>query len=164
MTKEKASAFKLRITESNRTELICILYEIFFAYLDEAKEALQQMKSGRDEKLLDAYGEALRSASMVVRHLEDALDFSYEISGNLFSLYGFVERSIAKATYRLETDDLEHCLSVMKPLYDSFLEVAKQDSSKPLMQNTQKVTAGYTYGRNDVTEGFGVSDNRGFLA
>ena len=164
MTKEKISSFKLRITESNRTELVCILYEIFFDYLKEAEHALGEMGKKRDSELLDAYGDALRGASMVVRHLEDALDFKYEISGNLYSLYGFVERTIAKATYRLEKEELDHCLLVMEPLYQSFLEVAKQDDSKPLMQNTQKVTAGYTYGRNDVTEGFGVSDNRGFLA
>ena len=81
-----------------------------------------------------------------------------------FSLYDFVERSIAKASYSFSKDDLEHALRVMKPLYESFKEVAAKDDSKPMMQHTQKVTAGYTYGRNDVTESIGMENNRGFLA
>ena len=164
MTKDKVSSFKFRITESNRTELVCILYEIFFSYMEDAMAELRKMKGQRSMEGLDAYGEALRSASLVVRQLEDALDFSYEISGNLFSLYSFVECSIAKAGYRMEEEDLENCLKVMKPLYESFSEIAAKDDSKPLMQNAQKVTAGFTYGRNDVTEAYGASDNRGFFA
>ncbi|MBQ7200193.1 MAG: hypothetical protein IJS24_02325 [Eubacterium sp.] len=49
----------------------------------------------------------------------------------------------------------------------SFKEVAKQDTSKPLMENTQTIVAGLTYGPgSDLREtiGVGVSSNRGFMA
>ncbi|MCR5545952.1 MAG: flagellar protein FliS [Lachnospiraceae bacterium] len=164
MNKEKISSFKLRITESNQTELIVILYEIYFAYLEDAKEVLEKMSHEDKGLYIDAYGKSLRMASQVLRHLKDDLNFTYDISANLFSLYDFCERSIAKASYSFEIKDLDNTLKVMKPLYQSFMEVAKNDNSKPVMQHAQKVSAGYTYGRNDVMESVGSESNRGFFA
>ncbi len=164
MTKDKISSFQTRITQSNRTELIVILYEIYFSYIDEATELLDVMKKTGTKDRIREYGKALRMASQVVRHLEDDLNFSYEISGSLFGLYHFVETKIAKAGYSLSKGDLEDTLKVMKPLYESFREVAKADDSKPLMQHTQRVSAGYTYGRTDVNEAVASESNRGFFA
>jgi flagellar protein FliS len=164
MTKDKISSFQVRITQSNKTELIVILYEIFFAYMEDAISLLDEMSEEKTSEQLRDYAKAIRMASQVVRHLEDDLNFSYEISGSLFGLYSFVENNIAKASYSLKKEDLEDTLKVMKPLYESFKEVAKADDSKPLMQHTQKVSAGYTYGRNDVNEAIGGESNRGFFA
>ena len=164
MTKDKISSFQVRITESNKTELIVVLYEIFFAYMEDALHLLDEMGETKSKERINEYGKAIRMASQVIRHLEDDLNFSYEISGNLFSLYSFVENKIAKASYTFAKEDLEDTLKVMKPLYESFKEVAAKDNSKPLMQNTQRVSAGYTYGRNDVNESVGVESNRGFFA
>ncbi|MCR4674930.1 MAG: flagellar protein FliS, partial [Lachnospiraceae bacterium] len=154
----------LRITESNQTELIVILYEIYFSYIDDAVELLGKMKDSRNEKDIEEYGKELRMASQVLRHLKEALNFSYEISGNLFALYDFCERSIAKASYSFLEEDLENTKKVMEPLYESFQEVAKKDASLPTMKHTQKISAGYTYGRTDVTESVAIENNRGFFA
>ena len=164
MTKDKISSFQVRITQSNKTELIVILYEIFFAYMEEALELLDQMSETKSKEQIHDYAKAIRMASQVVRHLEDDLNFSYEISGSLFGLYNFVETKIAKASYSFSKKDLEDTLRVMKPLHESFLEVAKADNSQPLMKNTQQVSAGYTYGRNDVNEAVSAGNNRGFFA
>lgn len=164
MTKEQISSYKLRITESNPTELIVLLYEIYFSYVEDAVDLLSQMDEKKETLDIDSYGKNLRMASMVLRHLKEDLNFSYEISENLYALYDFAERSIAKASYSLEKDDLENTYKVMKPLYESFKEVAKADHSEPMMQHAQKISAGYTYGRNDVTESLGSDINRGFFA
>ena len=52
----------------------------------------------------------------------------------------------------------------MKKLRESFEIAAGQDKSAPLMGNAQKVYAGMTYGRTDLTENFMNDENRGFLA
>ncbi len=164
MTKDKISSFQIRITESNKTELIVILYEIYFAYIEDALELLEAMKSNKTKEQIYDYAKTIRMASQVVRHLQDDLNFNYEISNSLFGLYSFVEMQIAKASYSFSKEDLEDTLKVMRPLYESFKEVAKNDDSKPLMQNAQRVVTGYTYGRNDVNESVGEESNRGFFA
>ena len=53
---------------------------------------------------------------------------------------------------------------MIKGLKESFEEVAKQDGSGPVMENTQQVYAGLTYGRDSLSEVtmYGNMANRGF--
>ena len=162
MTKEQISGYTLKITNANSTGLVVILYDIFDAYIDDAKEALKKPWSKESP---DEYVKALRMASQVIRHLEDALNFSYEISGSLYPLYDFVERTLAKATYTRNIKDLEPAIQIMDTLKSSFEQIAKKDDSAPMMGNTEQVVAGMTYGRNDVDEAMANYDSqRGFLA
>ena len=98
MTKDKISSFQVRITQSNKTELIVVLYEIYFAYIEDALLLLDSMGEEKTKEQIHDYAKAIRMASQVVRHLEDDLNFSYEISGSLFGLYNFVETRIARAS------------------------------------------------------------------
>lgn len=151
MTEEKIAFFTRKITSENRTGIICTMYEIFFEHLKDAR-----VEGGVDIA-------SIRKAALVLEHLKDCLDFKYEISGNLFSLYDFCQRLLAKAIYQNKEDALFRAEHIMGELQKSFIEVAKQDNSAPMMQNTQRVNAGMTYGRNDVNETLSDS-NRGFLA
>ena len=112
-----------------------------------------------------AYREGIRHASMVLRHLEDDLNFDQEISNQLFRLYTYCERALARATYKEDPELFDRVEKVMGELREAFVAVAAEDTSAPLMANTQKYVAGYTYGRTDVKEmavNFDIS--RGFLA
>lgn len=150
MQEDRKEYFKSRITTSNKTELICVLYEIYFEYIKEG------MQNGSVDM------ESLRNATEVLDHLKNALDFKYEISGNLFSLYDFCQRQISQAMYKNNEEPLKIAEHIMKELYESFAEIAKNDDSEPMMQNTQQVSAGFTYGKNDIVETTDNS-NRGFL-
>ena len=80
-------------------------------------------------------------------------------------MYVFSKETMAKAIVKNSTDELEDVLAVLKDLYEAFMEASKQDHSLPLMQNTQQVYAGMTYGKNDLTETFQVPEtSRGFFA
>ena len=70
------------------------------------------------------------------------------------------ELSVASATNDVETVKKINALFVK--MKESFLEVAKQDTSAPVMQNTQPVFAGLTYGRNSLNESLAGDQNRGF--
>lgn len=54
----------------------------------------------------------------------------------------------------------------MESLHSAFEEVAKQDTSGAVMQNTQQVYAGLTYGKGKLNEVFmnGNERSRGFMA
>ena len=158
MKQEQVQDFTRRISQSNRSGLTVIIYEIIFAYMDEAKESLS-MDQYEDFKA------ALLKAQRGVDELMQSLDFRYDISRDLYSLYVFVKETIAKAVVKKNTDDLEGAREVLMNLYDAFVEAAKQDHSNPLMQNTQQVYAGITYGKNNLTETFQEPEtSRGFFA
>lgn len=150
--------FTRRISQSNRSGLVVILYDIFFAYAEDAYAAYE-------EKDWEAYKEALRRGQRVLNELIGALDFSYDLAKNLYRIYVFCRDSLAKAMYKRSLAEAKDAVRLMEKLYDGFVQAAKEDTSEPLMKNTQQVYAGYTYGREDVVETCQDFDtSRGFLA
>ncbi|MBQ9631488.1 MAG: flagellar protein FliS [Lachnospiraceae bacterium] len=157
MTNEDKTYYTRRISQGNKSDIIVVVYDIYFSYGEDAKIALAK-------KQWDAFDVAVRHMSEAVRHLMEALDFSYDIAGQLYPLYDFVLRCMSRALIKREMEPLAEADRVMKELREAFIEVAKADTSGRQMQNAQTVTAGYTYGRgslNEMTEG---AYNRGFLA
>ena len=141
MKKEQIVDFTRRISQCNRGELVVIMYDIFFAYIEDVRTAYAQ-------KDWEAYKEALRRAQRAIGELIAALDFTYDLAKNLYSIYVFCRDSLAKAMYKRELAGVEDAERLMRKLYDGFVHAAKADTSAPLMKNTQQVYAGYTYGRN----------------
>ena len=158
MDREQKVIFTRRISQSNKTQLICVLFDIFFAYLDEGENAVKagDMVTARDE---------LRHANQVIMHLKSDLNFKYDLSKQLYPLYDFCQRAIERSNFTKNTEGIEEARRIMKPLQDAFSEVAKSDHSASMMRNTEQVVAGMTYGRgnlNETTEQYDKS--RGFFA
>ena len=148
--------FTRRITNANRSELLVIMFEMFhqdatdyLEYFEEQNYELMHMEAGKMKG--------------IVSELINTLDRQYEISNNLYSLYRFVERQLIEADVKRSAEGVRQADKIMSKLGESFREVAKQDTSAAVMKNTEKVYAGITYGRDDITESTGAG-NRGFLA
>ncbi len=158
MKQEQVQDFTRKITQSNRTGLVVVIYEIIFEYFADAKNSLES----------DDYQEfknALHKAGRGIDELIQSLDFRYEISKNLYSLYVFAKELVEKAIVKKKTDEIDAANRILTSLYEGFLEAAKQDHSAPLMKNTQQIYAGMTYGRNHLTETFQEPEtSRGFFA
>ncbi len=157
MEKEQILDFTRRVTQSNRSGLTLVTYDIFFAYLADAKDA-------HKKEDWDAFKQSIRQAQKAVQELIDTLNFSYDLAKELYRIYVFAKDQLAIAMYKRSLTEIEQAESVMTKLRDSFSKVAAEDESEPLMRNTQQVYAGYTYGRNDIVENFENDDKkRGFL-
>ncbi|MBE5915312.1 MAG: flagellar protein FliS [Pseudobutyrivibrio ruminis] len=158
MNKDKISAFTLKIASSNGTGLITILYDIYEEY---EGDALEYFEAGQvDDAIV-----ALKKCSEVVNHLQKDLNFEYKVSGNLYALYDYVQRNVAKSIYKANSDGLLEAKKVMDELGEAFEQIAKEDKSAPLMKNTQAVMAGATYSRNSLNENImGNQSSRGFWA
>lgn len=158
MKKEQVKDFTRRITQSNRGAMVVVVYDIFFAYLEDAREAYEL---GQPEQ----FKKSLQKAQRCIDELMGVLNFKYAVSRELYPLYVFAKESLAKAVVRNGLEDLDNAKKVMEELKDAFAKVAEQDASAPLMRNTQKVYAGMTYGKHNLTETYQVPDtSRGFFA
>ena len=158
MTQEKKQEFTRRLSCCNRGEMIVILYDILFSYLDEALKAQEE---GSYEEFRTAVGKAVQ----VVQRLGEDLDFTYPIANELYTVYQFVNRHLALAVCKNTAENVKDAKKVLKNLYDGFVEAAKQDSSEPLMQHAQQVVAGMTYQKGNLTETLqGSESSRGFFA
>lgn len=150
--------FTRRISNSNRGGLIVVIYDIFFAYAQEAREACEKQDRA-------AFLDGLRKAQQAVAQLKDSLDFRYSIAKELYPLYQFALGQISACFYRKDTEGLDAAEKVLRNLYAGFVEAAKQDTSEPLMKHAQQVVAGMTYQKGYLTETLqDPSSSRGFFA
>ena len=157
MTDEKRQEFTRRLSQCNSGGMIVIIYDILFVYMEDARLAY-------DAKDRDGLKSSIRKAQKTLDELINSLDFSYDVSGNLFSLYVYCKNELSRALYENRLDGLKEADQILQRLYASFVEVAKQDTSEPLMQNTQQVYAGMTYARGELNENYMDLDNqRGFF-
>lgn len=148
--------FTRRLSQCNRGELIVIMYDIVFAYLDEAKEAYAENNH-------ENYKSAIRKAQTSIESLNHSLDYKYDLSKDLHKLYVYAKNELAKAIYQNRLDGIQEAEKILKRLYASFCEVAKSDTSGPLMSNTQQVYAGFTYGKMNLNESYIDDSHRGFF-
>ena len=158
MTKELKQEYTLRITQANKTQLITILYEMILLYLDEAKIALEA-----DEKT--EFRNSIRKIRGCMNELTASLNLEYELAHNLLQLYLYINRELVHASMHYDSENLAHVEAVIRPLKEAYEKIEAQDTSGPIMANTQTVYAGLTYGRNTLTENISdPSANRGFFA
>jgi flagellar protein FliS len=145
MTNETKQAFTRRITKANRTQLVVVVYDMLLEYINDAKEAKQ---SGD----MHEFGRSLELARGCITDLRQNLNFDYELSKSLFSIYSYCDRQLANDIYNGNTDNLTAVCDMIKKLRKAFYELSLTDKSEPLMENTQEVYAGLTYGKNDINE------------
>lgn len=141
MTKKEINEFSMRISQSNKTEIVVITYEIIINYLESAKEALKI--DNKEEFVFN-----LKKSRQFVNQLSTALDFKYEISRELMSLYMFANDRILKSELRLKDVNIDDVIKMMSELREAFLEVCKFDTTKPAMTGGETVYEGLTYGKN----------------
>ncbi|MCR4842044.1 MAG: flagellar protein FliS [Eubacterium sp.] len=153
MTKDKIQQYTLRITQSNRSGIIVILYEVLDTYLSDAIEAGEY----------GVFKENVRNASAVLAELRGALDMQYEISNALSNLYDFWMRELSGAVIKKDAGRAKAVKDMALKVGEAFAKAHEQDDSPVLMQNTQEVYAGLTYGRGDLVESNSSGGNRGYL-
>ena len=158
MRKEKIQEYTRKISNSNRTELVVILFDMAHTYLEDAKSAYE--KENKED-----FKEQLRNADRVIANLQEALNYHYEISANLDVLYQFCREQLAESLRKDNIEGLDRADAILCRLQKSFEEVAKKDHSGPLMKNTGRVYAGMTYGKHDLNENFqdSLDASRGFF-
>ncbi|HHU72470.1 MAG TPA: flagellar protein FliS [Clostridiales bacterium] len=158
MTKEVLQGYTARITQASKSELIVIIYELIISNTKEAIKAY-------NEKDLVTFDKELKQAQTFLRELMVALDYSYELSYDLLSLYIFVNKQFITAIFKKKPDTLDSALSILEKLLVGFEGVSKEDTSGPMMYNTQQLYAGLTYGKGTLNETYIDPEdrNRGFI-
>ena len=155
MTSEMKHEYTLKISQANKTQMVVIIYEILFQYLDEARENL-------GKKDISAFHESIRKCTGCIRELSASVNFESEASGNLISLYVFCTKELAKADIHHSADELYGVELVTRKLYKAAKTVAENDSSPAIMGNAPKVYAGLTYGKESIIVNIHGNASRGY--
>ncbi len=157
MKLEKKKEYKERIIAANRSELIVVMYEMAFSYMEDMYESF-------DKDDWDEAKESISNAEAIIRRLIEDLDFNYDLAKQLYPLYEFVLRRLALARIKKSKEPVKEAETILKNLYKGMVEMASKDTSPSLMQNREDTYLGLTYGKSALNEiSTGVS-KRGFFA
>lgn len=157
MTDEKKQEYTRRISQANSTDMVIIIYDIALSYIDEASTAAEA-----DDRA------ALRQNIIRIRNcineLIGSLNYDYSPAGELLQLYIYCSRRLVSVRAEKDTDVLSEVGSILSRLRNAYAQIADTNTSGPVMENTQSVYAGLTYGRGVLNEDVVSTQNRGFLA
>ncbi|MCR4850697.1 MAG: flagellar protein FliS [Lachnospiraceae bacterium] len=155
MTKESKQEYTLRISNANRSELVVIVYEMLLDYIEESIDHLEKQE-------YDPFHESIRKAVNCIRELSDSINYEADTAGNLFSLNVYCIKELSAADIHRDKDRIDAAKKIIKKLYEASKEAAKIDDSSPVMNNSQSVYAGLTYGKESLTVNLNDTQNRGF--
>ena len=179
MTKEQINSYTMRISQANTSALAVILYELVITYIEEALEnygRLKQPGANRDngnvdceeemKELQESYDRSLVQAQNYLQELMSMSRMDSEVAADTMSLYLFISKQILMSKVKCQPIHLEECLTYLNRLLISFREMSKRDYDSPIMENTQQVYAGLTYGKGTLNEMYvnGNEARRGFMA
>lgn len=157
MTKEAVTTYTMQITQANSSKLLCIAYSI---WLDFAHDVL----SYYEKQDFDAYKQSLKKLQKVNQEIINMLSRENAVAGDVKAIHFFANRKIVDSILKKEPVELDRLIVMMEKLKLAFEEISKQDFDEPLMQNTQQVYAGLTYGRGTLNESMDPmgQSNRGY--
>ncbi len=142
MDNDAIKTYSYRISQATRSQLVVITYDIITDYLNDAINK----KDGSE------YKESLHMAMRGIDQLITGLDMDYEVSIQLYQLYNYMKRTLISVQVLIDCDRINEIISMLKKLRAAFLEVSRQDTSEPMMKNSEKVYSGLTYSRFGANE------------
>lgn len=150
--------FQQRIVSASQNDLLVINYEMLMAELDEAIEKF-------DLQDMAAYNTSMGRATKLLNELSQNLDFTYDISKDLMSLYIFVNKKFIEASTQNSVQPLHTAQDVLGTLLVGWKEANRtEDNDTPVIQNSQQLFAGLTYGKGSLNETVYQDQSRGFRA
>lgn len=142
MNSELKKQYAMRITQANNVQMIIISYEVIETYLDDALNATDH----------GIYVENINLAKRCIEEMMNNLHYEYDLSKALKELYLYMKKQLRKAAWEDDKDAINEVKNMVSKLRESYTQIADSDTSLPVMQNTQSVVAGITYGRNQILD------------
>lgn len=146
-----------KIASATSANLVVINFEIILDYLQQSKQTINNEKD---------FEFNISKARQFLTELRCSLNMQYEISSYLLTMYNYVDRYLAKFLFSKNLNDLEEAEKVLKTIMSAFVEIEnKNDDKTKVMENTDAIYAGLTYGKNGMLSEFvDVKSNKGFKA
>ena len=108
------------------------------------------------------FHDSIRKAVNCIRELSNSINYQMTTAGNLLSLNVFCIKELSGADLHCTEEGINNTELIMKKLYEACKEAGKHDDSAPIMNNSQTVYAGLTYGKESLVVNLGDTGNRGF--
>ena len=145
MTSEEMNVYKMRITQAGIGELTVIMLEMEMQWI---REALEAYNSGDMEN----YISDIEKAQATQVELMNGLNLDNEVSKDVYAVYVFFNKQLINSKIKRVPQELENILDMLAKYHESFSAIAATDNGGPVMDQSEKVYAGLTYGSGGLVE------------
>lgn len=158
MKEESKKAYVARVAQANPSQLISLIYEMMEECLTDTEEAIKQGNIGDYQKNMVQF-------RGFINELMGSLNYEYPISFDLRKIYVWMDKIAVEVLIQKENQKLTHLKDLVAKLKTGFDQVALQDERPAVMEHTQTIYAGLTYGKASLNETMELgNENRGFRA
>jgi flagellar protein FliS len=145
MTAEQMNVYKMRISQAGIAELTLIMLEIEMQWIKEAVEAYKEQKE-------ELYLDSLKKAQSTQIELMNVMNMRNSVAVDVYSVFVYINKMLIESTIKRKPMDLERCVGMLEKFYKSFSAIAGTDNGGPVMEQSEKIYAGLTYGAGGLVE------------
>lgn len=109
----------MQVNTATPGELTLLLYNGCLKFMNLALEAIRQHN-------YEAKNINIKKSQNIIQELMITLDFKYDISKNLQSLYVYILEKLTEANVKLNENSLTEAIDLIKELRDTWAEAIKQ--------------------------------------
>ena len=152
------------VANASRTNLLCITYEILLDKLRYISDNVDILKSKdiENKESIKKLKESIIDAIGILKMLAGDLNFEFDISNQLFSIYVYVQGILIKNKTK---EGIEEAYSIIHKIYEPYKVLANnEEGSAPSINNAEQVYTGLTYDQNKLSETYIKESNRGYMA
>lgn len=99
--------------------------EMLKTLYDGLLKQVVQSKNAFEKKDYPDVNEKLQKAQLILKHLQTTLDFNYDISNNLFSLYEYCNHLLVEANIKKDASQLGEVVKIITELRDAYVQADK---------------------------------------
>jgi flagellar protein FliS len=100
--------------------------QVLLAVYDEMIKQINIAKLGFEDNNLPLINNSLQKSQIILRELQNTLNFDYEVSGGLNDLYEFFHTILRDANIKKSPERLDEVLQMVVELRDAFSQAEKQ--------------------------------------
>lgn len=145
MTEEQMNAYKMRITQAGVAEMVVVMLEMEIQWLQEAEAAYKAND-------VDSFVGCTDKAQHVQVELMNVMNMENETAVDVYSVFAFFNKQLISSKIKRKPLEYDRIVEMLKKYHESFQELAKTDQGGPVMQKSEKVYAGLTYGAGGLVE------------
>jgi len=114
-------------------------------WIQEALEAYDRQEETTFVGCVDK-AQAVQIELMNVTNVKNAVGF------DVYSIYAFINKQLIMAKLKKQPLEIARCKAMLEKLHRSFVKIAATDTEGPVMERSEKVYAGLTYGTSGLVE------------
>lgn len=145
MTEEQMNVYKMRISQAGIAEMAVIMLEMEMQWIQDALAADRH-------KNAEEFVRCVGKAQSVQVELMNVMNMDNATAVDVYSVFAFINKQLIRSKIKSKPLELDRCLSMLTKYHISFKELVKTDEGGPVMQQSEKVYAGLTYGTGGLVE------------